>query len=62
MALQFAIADLNFSNVRGTQKETRTVSFNNVVQRAETALHGFTAGPPRASARAGIDGPGRASR
>ena len=42
MALQFKIADINFSNVRGTQKETQTVSFNNIVQSAETALHGFT--------------------
>jgi hypothetical protein len=42
MALQFAIADLNFSNVRGTQKQTRTVSFDGFVQRAETAVHGFT--------------------
>jgi hypothetical protein len=42
MALEFKIADINFSNVRGTQKETQTVSFNGFVNRAETAVHGFT--------------------
>jgi hypothetical protein len=42
MALEFKVVDINFSNVRGTQKETQTVSFQNFVNTAETALHGFT--------------------
>ena len=41
MALEFQVVDINFSNVRGTQRETRTVSFQGFVRTAEAALHGF---------------------
>jgi hypothetical protein len=41
MPLEFATANINFSNVRGTQRGTRTVSFNSPVTTAETAVQGF---------------------
>jgi hypothetical protein len=41
MALEFKLADINFSNVRGTQRQTRTVSFQNFVNTAQTAVRGF---------------------
>jgi hypothetical protein len=42
MALVFETVSINFSNVKGTQSETRTVSFGGTVQRAEVAVQGFT--------------------
>jgi hypothetical protein len=39
--LEFETVNINFSNVRGTQRETRTVSFGNTVERAEVAVQGF---------------------
>lgn len=41
MALQFAITDISFSNVEGSQRRSSTVSFNGTVKKAETAVHGF---------------------
>ena len=41
MALEFKLADINFSNVRGTQRQTRTVSFQGFVNTAQTAVRGF---------------------
>lgn len=41
MALKFETFSINFSNVRGTQTETRTVSFGGTVQSAEVAVQGF---------------------
>lgn len=41
MALEFKLADINFSNVRGTQRQTRTVSFPGFVRTAQSAVRGF---------------------
>jgi hypothetical protein len=41
MALRFETFDINFSNVRGTQTQSRTVPFNGTVQAAQVAVQGF---------------------
>jgi hypothetical protein len=42
MALQFKNTSLQFQNIQGKQTETETVSFNNNVRAAETAVRGYT--------------------
>jgi hypothetical protein len=39
--VEFDTVSINFSNVRGTQRETRTVTFGNTVERAEVTVQGF---------------------